>query len=101
VLFTEPAIVRISLLSHGEHSKPDVTGQLTLLPLRSDLGDVTRALGCLTTEGAIGRAGRRFEILDVRYENLPKPSLQRRPFTQKNLPKPLKVEHLKLVVSNS
>lgn len=38
------------------------SGQILLLPLRSDLGDVSRALGCLVTEGPIGRTPRRFEV---------------------------------------
>jgi hypothetical protein len=36
---------------------------MLLLPLRSDLGDVSRALGCLVvTQGRIGPAARRFNI---------------------------------------
>jgi hypothetical protein len=40
-----------------------------LLPLRSDLGDVSRALGCLVSHGRIGRPVRRFAI--ARSETLP------------------------------
>ena len=39
---------------------------LVMLPLRSDLGDVSRALGCLVTRGVSGRAPRRFEIMSCR-----------------------------------
>jgi len=37
-----------------------------MLPLRSDLGDVSRALGCLVTHGPLGRTPRRFEIMSCR-----------------------------------
>ena len=37
---------------------------MILLPLKSDLGDISRVLGCLCTYGAIGRAPRRFELLN-------------------------------------
>ncbi|MGR3699052.1 MAG: PAS domain-containing protein, partial [Roseovarius sp.] len=46
--------------------RPEMTGRLMLWPLRSDLGDVSRALGCLVTQGEIGRASRRFEMAAVR-----------------------------------
>ncbi len=39
-----------------------MTGRMVLLPLRSDLGDISRALGCFITDGLSGRAPRRFRI---------------------------------------
>jgi hypothetical protein len=41
-----------------------------MLPLRSDLGDVSRALGCLVTHGPVGRSPRRFEIMNCRVSAL-------------------------------
>lgn len=69
-LFEAPAILRIDLRSRGSLGRPDMTGTLILLPLRSDLGDVSRALGCLVTTGQIGRPSRRFEIVTARLEPL-------------------------------
>ena len=34
---------------------------MLLLPLKSDLGDTSRALGCLVSDGKIGRTPRRFD----------------------------------------
>ena len=64
-LFDEPAMVRLSLSAPGRPSAPALTGTLMLLPLRSDLGDISRALGCLVSEGSIGRGPRRFAIADA------------------------------------
>lgn len=61
-VFERPATLQIELVSAGHMGKPALTGTLVMLPLRSDLGDISRALGCLVTQGSIGRAPRRFEI---------------------------------------
>ena len=36
---------------------------MILLPLKSDLGDVSRLLGCIVFKGTIGLAPRRFEVV--------------------------------------
>ncbi len=61
-VFERPATLQIELSSPGGLGKPALTGTLVMLPLRSDLGDISRALGCLVTHGPIGRAPVRFEI---------------------------------------
>jgi len=68
-LFDGPAILRMTLRSPRTLGRPALSGTLMLLPLRSDLGDVSRALGCLVSHGRIGRPVRRFEI--ARSETLP------------------------------
>jgi len=65
-LFDEPAILRFALRSRGGLGRPRLTGTLMMLPLRSDLGDISRALGCLLTDGPTGRTPRRFAIADAR-----------------------------------
>ena len=69
-LFEAPAAVRLDLRSPGGLGRPEMTGTMILLPLRSDLGDVSRALGCLVTRGGIGRPSRRFGIVAARAEPL-------------------------------
>lgn len=59
-VFSGPEIADIALRSDGAYGRPVLTGRLLLLPLRSDLGDITRALGVLVTEGDLGRVPRRF-----------------------------------------
>ena len=61
-VFDEPAIVRMSITSPGGFGREPLRGELILLPLRSDLGDVDRVLGGIVFEGKIGRTPRRIEI---------------------------------------
>ncbi|MCA0920718.1 PAS domain-containing protein [Pseudooceanicola nanhaiensis] len=64
-VFDSPAIATLTLTAERGIGKPALEGKVILLPLMSDLGDVTRVLGCLATQGAVGRAPRRFEITGV------------------------------------
>lgn len=68
--FRDPAIVEAELVSESGIGRPVLTARLMLLPLRSDLGDITRALGCLVAEGAVCRVPRRFEIEAIRIHPL-------------------------------
>ncbi|SLN36153.1 PAS domain protein [Roseovarius albus] len=61
-LFETPASLTLYLHSAGNPDAPALQGVLILLPLKSDLGDTSRALGCFLTEGQIGIGPRRFEI---------------------------------------
>ncbi|WP_338548118.1 PAS domain-containing protein [Roseovarius phycicola] len=60
-LFERPATLRLALSSKRPGS---LSGTMLLLPLRSDLGDISRALGCLVSQGAIGDTPRRFNITE-------------------------------------
>lgn len=70
-VFQGPAIVDLALNSAPDHGRPALPARLLLLPLRSDFGDVSRALGCLVTEGQIGRAPRRFDLSHVDIQTIP------------------------------
>jgi hypothetical protein len=69
-VFDRPATLRLDLRGKSGVGRPELTGTLIMLPLRSDLGDVSRALGCLISHGQIGRASRRFEIVNSHVEPL-------------------------------
>lgn len=71
-VFEEPAKARLRLeAAPGAWSQAGPVGELILLPLRSDLGDISRALGCLVTDGApIGRAPHRFRIVSEEVKPL-------------------------------
>ncbi|MEB8386110.1 PAS domain-containing protein [Rhodobacteraceae bacterium KMM 6894] len=69
-VFDSPATVQMEIASKGRPGAPGLTGKLVILPLRSDLGDVSRALGCLVTTGNTGRGPRRFDIDAVHYTNI-------------------------------
>ena len=122
-LFSDPAILRIDLRAEGGFGKPDMSGHMIILPLRSDMGDVSRALGAVVTNGRIGRTPRRFEIsgidvvaaLDPTTLSAPAPTVEpvaaprkapglaesKPPFTPAPKPeRPRKASHLRLVVSN-
>ncbi len=63
-VFEQPAKARLRLgTAPGTWGHAGTAGELLLLPLRSDLGDISRALGCLVTDGIpIGRAPHRFTV---------------------------------------
>jgi len=67
-VFQGPQIAEITLNSAPAYGRPGLDGKMLLLPLRSDLGDVTRALGCLVTEGTTGLAPRRFDLISDRAD---------------------------------
>lgn len=69
-MFSGPEAVRLSVAGEWGLARPAMPGEMVLLPLKSDLGDVTRALGCLSTRGQIGRSPRRLTIQDVERTDL-------------------------------
>lgn len=74
-----PAKARLTLSAEGGVGKPPLEGRMLLLPLQNDLGDVARVLGCFETIGQIGRAPRRFNVLETELTRLDvKPPLRRR-----------------------
>lgn len=64
-LFEEPAKIRFSLIAETGIGKPPLRADMLLMPLKSDLGDVSRAIGCLVSDGKIGRTPRRFDVEEV------------------------------------
>lgn len=64
-VFCGPAVVELALVAETGFGKPPLEARLLLLPLQSDLGDISRALGCLVAEGHIGRTPRRFDICET------------------------------------
>lgn len=64
-VFRGPEIAELSLVAETGFGKPPLQAQLLLLPLQSDLGDISRALGCFVAEGGIGRTPRRFDVGDI------------------------------------
>ena len=65
-VFQRPAVCELRLSAETGRDKPPMDARLILLPLKSDLGDVSRILGCLVARGDVGRAPRRFEIIGAR-----------------------------------
>ena len=65
-VFRGPQIAEMWLDSPASYGRPGLEARMMFLPLRSDLGDVTRALGCLIAEGEIGQGPRRFDLVEDR-----------------------------------
>ena len=110
-VFDEPASVRFTLKSEAGFGRKELTGGMVLLPLRSDLGDITRVLGGLSLNGPVGRTPRRLTITGqsrrslVGYAERPGKStgLSGRfdgDESPKNSPAPARRGHLRLVVAN-
>jgi hypothetical protein len=61
-VFQTPGVAEINMHSTGSLGQPALDARMILLPLKSDLGDVSRILGCLVTLGELGEVPRRFDI---------------------------------------
>jgi hypothetical protein len=61
-VFETPATCTLSLHSDKAPGMPALEARMILMPLKSDLGDVSRLLGALVSVGEIGRSPRRFEV---------------------------------------
>ncbi|WP_254439142.1 PAS domain-containing protein [Ruegeria arenilitoris] len=61
-VFSQPAIANLGLNSAGRMGRVQLHARMILLPLRSDLGDVSRILGVMVSDGAIGPTPRRFAL---------------------------------------
>lgn len=69
-MFQTPAICTLRLSAPAAPARPHLDARLVLLPLKSDLGDVSRALGCLVAKGEIGSAPRRMDVVGQQFEPL-------------------------------
>lgn len=118
-VFDEPAVIRMAISSPGGFGRTALEGELVLLPLRSDLGDIDRVLGGIVLDGKVGRTPRRIEIVGQSRQSLtgfagpayaPRPAsadivkaADRRRSTRRKLPgveAPAVHGHLRLVISN-
>lgn len=69
-VFDAPAIVEVALEAERGLGRPAVSGRMLLLPLTNRDAEVEMALGCIVTEGSLGRAPRRFAISGVHREEV-------------------------------
>lgn len=64
-VFETPQVTTITLKGERTIGRGPLEAQMLLCPLKSDLGDVNRVLGCLQSQGPTGRQPRRFNIEKV------------------------------------
>ncbi|SDW41223.1 PAS domain-containing protein [Ruegeria halocynthiae] len=69
-VFSAPAIAELGLVSKGKLGRTSLQARMILLPLKSDLGDVSRVLGVMISDGAIGATPRRFIVSDHRVRSV-------------------------------
>lgn len=68
-VFIQPEIHEYTLCSETSGGGK-LRARLLILPLKSDSGEINRAIGCLVSNGIIGLAPRRFNILETRVTSL-------------------------------
>lgn len=66
-VFRAPQIAELKLSARSGPGSSKMSGSMLLLPLKSDLDDVTRALGCLVSEGTIGIGPQRFDLAGAKF----------------------------------
>lgn len=69
-VFETPQVSVVTLKAERGIGRGEMEAQLLLCPLKSDLGDVNRVLGCLQSKGDIGRQPRRFEVVSIQSRPL-------------------------------
>ena len=69
-----PAVCELRMSGETTATKPHLDARLLLLPLKSDLGDVSRILGCLVAQGDIGFTPRRFDVVGAKIRPISAPS---------------------------
>lgn len=64
-VFETPSVATIELSAETGFGRPKLQARMLLMPVRSDLGDVSRILGGFVTDGDVGRVPRRFNLDQV------------------------------------
>jgi hypothetical protein len=64
-VFQTPGTAEVLMHSAASQGQPALDARMILLPLKSDLGDVSRILGCIVSPGDLGAVPRRFDLRDI------------------------------------
>jgi hypothetical protein len=75
-VFTAPSIMEIWLEAERSTGRPALSGRMLLLPLADAPGAQGQALGCMVTNGTLGRQPRRFAISGMVRELVAVPALR-------------------------
>jgi hypothetical protein len=74
-VFEAQTILQLQVEAERSIGRPALSGWMQLLPLHNDIGEQKLALGCLLTQGSVGRQPRRFAISQAKQEELSGPRL--------------------------
>ncbi|WP_299983309.1 PAS domain-containing protein [uncultured Ruegeria sp.] len=69
-VFSAPAVAELGLVSKGKLGRISLQARMILLPLKSDLGDISRVLGVMISVGMISATPRRFMVSDQRVHKV-------------------------------
>lgn len=69
-VFDRPAVAELTLQAETGPGRPALAARLLILPMRSDRGDIDRALGCMPSSGPIGLAPRRFALTEAERHDI-------------------------------
>ncbi|WP_299281863.1 PAS domain-containing protein [uncultured Tateyamaria sp.] len=69
-----PAVCELRMNAETSATKPHLDARMLLLPLKSDLGDVSRVLGCMIAQGEVGHTPRRFDVVGAKIRPISAPS---------------------------
>jgi hypothetical protein len=75
-VFTAPSVMEIWLEAERSTGRPALSARMMLLPVATKAGEPEQALGCLVTEGGLGRQPRRFAISGMVRELIAVPKVQ-------------------------
>ncbi len=105
-VFGGPAIAELGLMSTGALGRLRLEARMILLPLKSDLGDISRVLGVMVSDGPTGPTPRRFGVRDRKLRPVSEvqaPSKRQAPeptgFAEDSVEFSRPGSHLRLVVS--
>ena len=71
-VFSGPIVVDLSLTGSGAGLTGRIAGEMLLLPLKDDLGAVSRVLGCVKMAGPVARSGAALRIASSTERPIPK-----------------------------
>ena len=110
-VFDHPSTLHLTIQSAANFGRRRLSGEMMFLPLRSDLGEVSRALGIAVLDGEVGRTPRRLKISRETRRGLTgyagPEAAQKTSFEQagnrsnKPLPQTARNQHLRLVADNT
>jgi hypothetical protein len=69
-VFQTPAMADVVMNAPATSEAQALEARMVLLPLKSDLGDVSRILGCVVSMGELGSTPRRFDMTHTRLRPL-------------------------------
>jgi hypothetical protein len=73
-VFSDSTILTLHLEAERSLGQPKLQGLMQILPLSTENGAKPLALGCLVSDGKVGRSPRRFAIAEMRKERIELPA---------------------------